>query len=274
MKKSGRIIHRIGNRTRGVRAVRSGGDHRLGHPVHADLDPVDRHPAVQDGALRVRHLRTHQAGAEHGRPERSPLVDLGLTVGVLPFAKLQAEIGLDVIYGGFNTSAGLDKYPVYGNFKIGMPEDNTFIPAVAVGMYNIGTKKGEVANGVYTKTGTDANIWYGLVAKTLPVVGRFSVGYYGLNKKSSVATVYDSNGVKGDDGGLLASWDRTLSEISDKLWVGVDYQGGKNAFGATSFGFSWAFAKNVSVIFGYDVYNNKARAGQNTATIQLDINFP
>ena len=193
---------------------------------------------------------------------------------MLPFRKIQAEVGLDFVYGGFNTSGGLDKYPAYGNFKIGMPEDNTFLPAVAVGMYNIGTKKGEVTNGVYTKTGTDANIWYGLVAKTLPVVGRFSVGYYGLNKKSSVATVYDSNGVKGDDSGLLASWDRTLSEISDKLWVGVDYQGGKNAFGATSFGVSWAFAKNVSVIFGYDVYNNKARAGQNTATIQLDINFP
>jgi len=56
--------------------------------------------------------------------------------------------------------------------------------------------------------------------------------------------------------------------------VAVDYQGGKNAFGATSFGVSWAFAKNVSVIFGYDVYNNKSRAGQNTATVQLDINFP
>ena len=205
-----------------------------------------------------------------------PVVDLGLTAGVLPFQKIQAEVGFDLIYGGFNTSAGLDKYPIYLNAKVGIPEDAFFKmqPAVAVGGYNWGTKKGEVTNGVYTKTGTDANIWYGLVAKTLPVVGRFSVGYYGLNKDSSVATVYDSNGVKGDEGGLLASWDRTLSEISDKLWVAVDHQGGKNAFGATSFAFSWAFAKNVSVIFGYDVYNNKARAGQNTATVQLDINFP
>ncbi|HEY7586930.1 MAG TPA: hypothetical protein VH866_10520, partial [Candidatus Deferrimicrobiaceae bacterium] len=59
-----------------------------------------------------------------------------------------------------------------------------------------------------------------------------------------------------------------------KLWLAVDYQGGKNAFGALSFGASWAFAKNTSVIFGYDVYNNKDRAGQNTFTVQLDINFP
>jgi len=185
-----------------------------------------------------------------------PVVDLGLTVGVLPFQKIQAEVGLDFIYGGFNTSAELDKYPVYGNFKIGMPEDNTWIPAVAVGMYGIGTKKGDVNNGVYTKTGTDANI------------------YYGLNKKSSVATVYDSNGVKGDDGGLLASWDRTLTEISDKLWVAVDYQGSKSAVGALNFGVSYAFAKNVSVILGYDIYNNRKVAGENTVTLQVDINFP
>ena len=203
-----------------------------------------------------------------------PLYDIGPTVGVLPFEKIQAEIGFDLIYGGANTPAGLDKHPFYGNFKIGMLEDNTWIPAVAVGMYGIGTKKGEVANGVYTKTGTDANIYYGLVAKTLPVVGRFSVGYYGLNKKASVAGVYDRNGAKGDDSGVLASWDRAMSEISDKLWMAVDYQGGKNAYGATSFGASWAFAKNVSVIFGYDIFNNKDRAGQNTATIQVDINFP
>jgi hypothetical protein len=224
-------------------------------------------------AFKTVHLNFDTYIRDHSNKDGSrtaPVVVIGPTFGVLPFEKIQAEVGFDVISAG----GDVDKYPLYGHFKIGMPEDNTWIPAVAVGMYNIGTKKGEVTNGVYTKTGTDANIWYGLVAKTLPVVGRFSVGYYGLNKKSSVATVYDSNGVKGDDSGLLASWDRTLSEISDKLWVAVDHQGGKNAFGATSVAFSWAFAKNVSVIFGYDVYNNKARAGQNTATVQLDINFP
>lgn len=203
-----------------------------------------------------------------------PMYLIGPTVGVLPFEKIQAEVGFDLMWGNANTPAGLDKYPLYGHFKVGTPEDNTWKPAVAVGMYNIGLKKGEASNGVYTKTGTDADIYYGLVAKTLPVIGRLSVGYYGLNKKASVAGVYDINGVKGDDSGLLASWDRTMSEISDKLWFAVDHQGGKNAYGATSVAFSWAFAKNVSVIFGYDMYNNKARAGQNTFTVQVDINFP
>jgi hypothetical protein len=65
-----------------------------------------------------------------------------------------------------------------------------------------------------------------------------------------------------------------MTEISDKLWMAVDYQGGNNALGAINFGVSWNFAKNVSVIFGYDIFKEKAVAGQNTFTTQLDINFP
>ena len=77
-----------------------------------------------------------------------------------------------------------------------------------------------------------------------------------------------------ENDGVLLSWDRTMSEISDKLWLAADYQGGDNALGAFSFGASWAFSKNVSVIFGYDIYNEKKLAGENTFTTQVDINFP
>ena len=70
-----------------------------------------------------------------------------------------------------------------------------------------------------------------------------------------------------------------MTEISDKLWLAVDYQGGKNYLGALNFGASWAFSKNVSVIFGYDIYNNKNayyntnNQNANTFTAQVDINF-
>ena len=82
----------------------------------------------------------------------------------------------------------------------------------------------------------------------------------------------DENGDKANDGVLL-SWDRTLTEISPKLWAAVDYQGGDSALGALSFGLSWAFADNVAVIVGYDIYNNEKVAGKDTVTTQLDINF-
>jgi len=180
--------------------------------------------------------------------------DLGLTAGVLPFEKIQAEIGIDYIDAGTNSVA--DKSPLYFNAKLGTPEESLFkfSPALAVGTYNMGTKLGV----------TSQNIAYGLAAKTLPVVGRISLGGF-----QGSETVLGS----GQNNGVLASWDRSMPEISDKLWLAVDYQGGNSFMGAFSFGASWAFSKDVSLIVGYDIYNNASTGGKNTVTTQLDINF-
>ena len=186
--------------------------------------------------------------------QRPNIYDLGLTAGILPFEKLQAEVGVDYMTYSINA---MDRNPVYFNAKIGTPEGSLFThsPALAIGGYGFGTK-----NDL-----TDTNIVYGLVAKTIPVLGRLSAGYY---KGNDVALL------SSEDDGVLLSFDRTISEISDKLWIGVDYQGGDNAVGALSFGASWAFAKNVSVIFGYNIFNDNALGGEDTFTTQLDINFP
>jgi hypothetical protein len=191
------------------------------------------------------------------------ITDFGLTTGLLPFEKFQGEIGVDFLYMGDNN---YDDYPAYLNAKLGLPEEALFknSPAIAFGAYNIGFKKDL----------TNYNIIYGAIAKTIPVIGRLSVGYYTGNGKILV----DEN-LKKANSGLLISWDRTMSEISDKLWLAVDYQGGQNYLGALSFGASWAFSKNVSVIFGYDIYNNKNayyntnNQNANTFTAQIDINF-
>ena len=200
------------------------------------------------------YIRTSKNG-----PVTNNFYDLGLTAGVLPFEKIQAEIGVDYIDGGINSAS--DAHPVYFNGKIGTPEDAWFkgSPAIAGGLYNAGTKLGV----------TTQNIAYGLIAKTLPVVGRLSVGGY----HGSGTVLVDENGKSANDG-VLASWDRTISEISDKLWMAVDYQSGKSGMGALNFGVSWAFSKNVSVIFGYDIYNNTNTGGKNTFNTQLDINIP
>jgi hypothetical protein len=197
-----------------------------------------------------------RANSDDDGSRTAPLVVLGLTGGVLPFEKLQAEVGIDVMQGG----ADADRYPLFFNAKVGTPEDALFrhSPAIAVGGYNFGTKSGV----------TDQDIVYGLVARTFPVLGRLSAGYFVGNDKVLV----DADGRK-DAKGVLLSWDRTLSEISDKLWAAVDYQGSDSAIGALNLGVSWAFAENVSVILGYDVYNEKRTGGENTFTVQLDINF-
>ena len=199
----------------------------------------------------------------------SGMYDMGLTTGISPFSKVQAEIGIDYLNMGDNNALdakNYDLHPIYFNGKIAIPEDSLFkgAPAIAVGAYNFGTKINL----------TNYNIIYALIAKTIPVVGRISAGYYTGNKTLLV----DENGAAANTG-LLLSWDRAMPEISDKLWLAVDYQGGQNYLGALNFGFSWNFSKNVSVIFAYDIYNNKNafyntnNVNANTFTTQLDINF-
>jgi hypothetical protein len=208
------------------------------------------------------YIRASGTGSFGAPDVRDPNVfDIGLTAGVLPFEKLQMEVGVDYVGAGLDFS---DNHPVMLNAKLGTPEDALFkySPAIAVGVYNFGFKQ------IPTVT-PGMNMVYGLLARTLPVVGRISAGGYHGSETALVGT----NG-KGANDGVLLSWDRTMTEISDKLWMGVDYQSGNSAVGALNFGVSWNFSKNVAVIFGYDIYKEKALAGNNTFTTQLDINFP
>lgn len=208
-----------------------------------------------DNFLRVKNQSTGSRGAA--------MYDLGLTTGLLPFEKFQAEAGIDYLYMGDGV---YDQKPVYFNLKIGTPENALFkgAPALAVGGYNFGTKSNL----------TNYNVMYGLMAKTIPVIGRISAGYYVGNEKILV----DENGIKANSG-LLLSWDRPMTEISDKLWLAVDYQGGKNYMGALNLGFSWAFTSKVSIICAYGINNNHQVAyntkdmNVNTFTTQIDINF-
>src|ERR1035437_9413502 len=152
----------------------------------------------------------------------SGMYDMGLTTGISPFSKVQAEIGIDYLNMGDNNAfdaKNYDLHPIYFNGKIAIPEDSLFkgAPAIAVGAYNFGTKINL----------TNYNIIYALIAKTIPVVGRISAGYYTGNKTLLV----DENGAAANTG-LLLSWDRAMPEISDKLWLAVDYQGGQNYLGA------------------------------------------
>ena len=222
-------------------------------------------PSIDFQAYKTMHLgidnyiRTSKDNGVRG----AGIYDFGLTMGVSPFQKFQAEVGVDYLSMGDNV---YDDKPMYFNAKVGMPEGAIFknSPGIAIGGYNFGTKSNL----------TNYNIAYGVIAKTLPIVGRLSVGYYIGNEKLLI----DSKGAKANSG-ILASWDRSMKEISDKLWFAVDYQGGNNYLGALNLGFSWNFSSNVSVIFGYDIYNdsktfyNSVNTNKNTFTTQLDINF-
>src|SRR6266540_1750208 len=101
--------------------------------------------------------------------------DVGLTVGVLPFEKLNMEVGIDGLFPGTRTSPALRSIgnSLLFNAKLGTPEGAFFgdwFPAINVGIFNVGTKS-EVTN---------MNIVDFIVGKTLGPFGRIHAGgYYG-----------------------------------------------------------------------------------------------
>jgi hypothetical protein len=202
---------------------------------------------------------------------------VGLTAGVLPFKNLQMEIGFDYLVTANDPN---DQHPWSGNIKLATPEDSLcpYSPAIAFGLYNARPVK-EIATSDAPRVFSGQNIVYGLVARTLPAfgsipsLGRLSAGYY-RGARRALVDGPDPATARAANDGVLLSWDRPMREISDQLWFGVDYLGGKNINGSVNFGFSWAFTEHVSLLAGYDVYTRKDQAGSNTFTTQLSITFP
>jgi len=69
------------------------------------------------------------------------------------------------------------------------------------------------------------------------------------------------------------SWDRTLTEISDKLWIAVEYMGAKNSYGEGKRRRIVCIIPDASFIIGYDYWNDYATY-KPTVTVQVDFNLP
>lgn len=159
--------------------------------------------------------------------------DIGLTWGFK-----NGEVGIDYM-------ASQD-HPMLFNFKVGLVNDTEHNFKVVAGVQGLGTS-----------SDTNQALKYVLASQTAADGVRYSLGY-GVGREEAI----------GDDNKMvIASIDKMLT---DKVWAGVDYMSGDSALGALSFGASYNFASNVSVLLGYDIYNNDS---ENTFTTQLDINF-
>jgi hypothetical protein len=215
--------------------------------IHIDIDNYSRFSSATDAGVNI--------------------YNVGVSAGVLPFENIKLEVGFDYLKQNIKD---YDDHPIYLNAKLATPEGAFGIkelPAFAVGGYNLST-----VNSVLTKQ----NIIYGLTAKTFPVVGRLSVGGYKGNKDA-----LSVGGSTKTNTGVLASWDRSMPEISDKLWLAVDYMSGKNYNGEVSVGGSWAFSKQISLIVGAVFFNpfqstvgGLIPGGKPAFTTQLDISLP
>ena len=194
-------------------------------------------------------------------------------VGILPYDKLQLEVGMDVL-------EPLD-HPLLFNFKFGTPEGSLFSgsPAINIGMFDIGTH-GNIAGPGDTRTNFDITDF--IVGKTLPFsLGRIHVGgYYG-----NPAALVDKNGAKANTG-FMVGWDKGLFSVKDgsgeydKVVLAADYASGKNYIGGGGGGVYYYFTRDISLLTGPVWFNEPAVAGPLPSggakwvwTTQLDINF-
>lgn len=211
-------------------------------PCVADIQPYKVWHLTYDTYFSV--ARKANRGA-HAFP-----VDLGVTVGLLPTARANLEIGADL----FEPT----DYPLQFNAKFGVPEGaaGKGAPGFAVGIFGVGTKKGA----------TDYNVIYGAATKTLGPLGRVHAGYYRGNPKLLV-----NPAGRADEKGLMFAFDRVL--VKDRLILAGDWQQGRNALGAGAFGLTYNFAANAGVIFGYTIFNSEAINGKPMMTVQIDVNL-
>ena len=228
-----------------------------------------------------------QQDIEKGQGAALP-TDVGLTVGVLPFEKLNMEVGIDYLGPATFAHPTLRSMgsSVLFNAKLGTPEGaflGSWFPAFNVGIFNVGTKS-QV---------TSMNIVDFLVGKTLGPFGRIhGGGYYGnpgsvlMNKNGCVpgatrslpcsagqaADHQNTGGMVGYDYGFWKVKDKEGNEYN-KWVLAADYASGKNYIGGGGFGMYHYFTKDISLLTGPVWFNDHAINGQWKWTVQLDINF-
>lgn len=185
--------------------------------------------------------------------------DLGLTVGVLPFQRVQLEIGID----WFEPS----DYPAFFNAKIGCPEGVLFpgAPALQAGIFNAGTKDGV----------TSQNVLHVITGRSLPNgAGRVHVSAYVGNQD----LLRSSSGEK-QNTGLMAAYDLSFRKTGpadapfNRHVISADYASGENALGGYAIGLYTYFSPNVDLLVGPVWFNDEGENGSWKLTTQLDVNF-
>ncbi len=168
--------------------------------------------------------------------ERAALqTDLGLTVGVLPFRKIQAEIGIDSLLPGVASGN------LYLNAKLASPEGAfaPWQPGISFGIVGLGFERA-----------SELDVLHATVAKTFPWVGNLAAGaYYGLRP----GLLRGSAGAAAR-AGALAAWTSPDLKVGlpglAKVNFVADVQTGKNALGAWGVGVGLYLTPSIGILTG------------------------
>jgi len=220
-------------------------------PMSLDLQPY--------GLLHVGVDNYFTVGRELNDGAGAFPTDAGLTIGVVPGSRLQAEIGVDFFQPA--------DHPWAFNFKLGAPERTLSkqAPALEVGMFGLGTGPG-----------TNLNVLYAIVGRSFPPVGRLSVSPYTGN-----GSVLRSASGEEAKSGIMVAYDRGLiaaktkgSDSFQRVVLAADYASGNNVIGGGGVALYYYFSSTISLVTGPVWFNEKGLNGENKWSIQLDINQP
>jgi hypothetical protein len=191
-------------------------------------------------------------------------IDVGPTIGVLPWKEFQAEIGFDLLYPTSSGDEPVD-VPIVLNAKVGAPEDVYFKgqPAWSFGIFGAG----------FETDVNDQNVLYAMIGKTLPVGMVSAGGYYALN-----GDLFHSSAGDEQRSGFLAGWSSPSIDIAfiDKILFTWDVQTGKNALGATGGGAYLYFTPAIDLLTGPVFFFDKdlqPGASSWMWSVQLDVDL-
>ncbi len=201
----------------------------------------------------------------------------GLTVGVLPFDKLQAEVGFDLFYP---TLSFQTKDVAQVNAKVVLPENafGAWQPGISVGIANAGFKT-DVSN---------YDLVHLSIGKTLPLGSVAVGGYYGAGSK----LLWTGSDGKVNRTGFMASWvspDIDVKRVGlDKIQFLADVATGKNWMGAVGGGIGLFFNSAIDILtgpvyfFDKDLYAGVPGSGSTglvgtnvlwTVQVDVDVDF-
>lgn len=191
-------------------------------------------------------------------------IDSGLTMGILPSSKVQAEVGYDLLLPSSNPML------FFLNAKLCTPESSMFngSPGISFGIYNLGFKKGV----------TDYNPVHLMFQKAFPGgSGYVAAGlYHGMS--DTLFTNSDGKIVK--NGAMIGVFSPDIPvgiKGLKKLNLTADIQTGKNVLGGGGFGLYLYFTDTIDLLVGPVWFtDSKLQPGGSKYlwTMQVDIDIP
>lgn len=190
-------------------------------------------------------------------------IDMGLTMGILPSDKIQAEVGYDLLL------PSSDPVFFFLNAKICTPESSMFkgSPAISFGLWNVGFKKDV----------TDYNAAHLMFQKAFPAGGYVAAGlYHGM----SDVLFTNSDGKVVKTGAMIGVFSPDIPvgvKGLKKLNLAADIQTGKNVLGGGGFGLYLYFTDTVDLLIGPVWYTDRKLQPGGASwlwTAQIDIDIP